>query len=91
MLGFASSVVALLGSIPTCELTFKSNTMIDVIITEFEMELSFPTKIPTIPKKGDKIGAFFNGVFYVCIIHSFLYDFKQNGDFHRVEINVLAQ
>jgi hypothetical protein len=41
MLGFASSFVALLGSIPTCELTFKSNTMSSITyecdVTQFDV------------------------------------------------------
>ena len=65
--------------------------MIDVIICEIEMELGFDTKVPKIPEIGDKIGAWFNGQWYICEIHSFIYEFKENGDFYRVEINVIAR
>jgi len=65
--------------------------MIDVIICEIELALSFDTKVPKIPEKGDKIAAWFNGMCYVCDIHSIIYEFKENGDFHRVEINVIGR
>jgi hypothetical protein len=64
--------------------------MIDVIICEIEMELGFDTKVPKMPEKGDKISAWFDGKCYTCEIHSFLYEFKENGCFDRVQINVIA-
>jgi hypothetical protein len=65
--------------------------MINVIICETEMDLSFETKIPKIPEKGDKIGAWFNHQWVVCEIFSIIYEFTENGDFHRVEINVISR
>ena len=65
--------------------------MIDVLISEIEMELAFDTKLPKIPEIGDKIGAWFDGTWYICEINSFIYEFKENGEFHRVEINVVAR
>ena len=64
--------------------------MINVLISEIEMELAFDTKIPKVPEKGDKIGAWFDGQFYICEIYSFIYEFNQNGSFNRIEINVIA-
>ena len=55
------------------------------------MELGFDTKLPKIPETGDKIGAWFNGQWHICEIQSFIYEFKENGDFYRVEINVVAR
>ena len=65
--------------------------MINAIINEFEMELAFDTKIPKVPEIGDKIGAWFDGEFYICEIHSFLYEFNEDGSFRNIEINVVAR
>ncbi len=65
--------------------------MINAKIYEIEMELCFNTKLPKIPEIGDKIGAWFDNTWYICEIHSFIYEFKENGDFLRVEINVVAR
>ena len=65
--------------------------MINAIICELEMDLEFDTKVPKVPEIGDRIGAWFDGKWYICEIHSFIYEFNEDGSFYRIEINVVAQ
>lgn len=65
--------------------------MIKVIIVETETDVSFETEMPVIPKRKDKIGAWFEGVWYICEIHYIIYEFEENGDFKCVEIGVISR
>ena len=65
--------------------------MIKVLISEIEMELSFNTMLPQIPKRGDMIGAWFNDEWFICEIDSIIYEINKTEDFEMVEINVIAK
>jgi hypothetical protein len=65
--------------------------MIKVRIHDIESGLMFDTEMPQIPRKNDKIGAWFDDEWCLCDVKFFIYEFEKTGDFLRVEINVIAK